>query len=246
MDPIITTQDLTIRFQGLVAVNKVSLTIEKGERRLLLGPNGAGKTTLFNLISGDLPATSGTVQYLGRDITSLPVQQRALLGIGRTYQILTLFPNDTLLHNVALAVLVRHPARWSLMKPLASLNGVHEEAGQVLDALGLAQYRDHRVSETSYGVRRRLEIAIALAQRPRLLLLDEPLSGLSAEERSDVQKLIAGIDPEVTIIMIEHDVDIALELADKVTLLNFGEVVVEGTRAEVAADPRTKEIYLGR
>jgi branched-chain amino acid transport system ATP-binding protein len=243
---ILETAELGIRFGGLAAVSDVALSIRRGERRLLLGPNGAGKTTLFNLITGDLKATSGTIRLMGRDVSALPPRKRAAVGLARTYQILTLFPEDTLRHNVVLALLAQERSRWNPFATLAGRSELWTRADAALARVGLDAFGHRVVKETAYGIRRRLEIAIALAQEPKLLLLDEPLAGLSAEERQEVQKLIAGIDRDVTVILIEHDMDVALQLADRVTLMQSGRIVVDGTRDEVAADPRTREIYLGQ
>jgi len=223
----------------------VNLSVEPGERRLIIGPNGAGKTTLFNQITGDLKPSSGSIHVFGRDITRIASRQRAHIGIARTYQIITLFARDTLLRNVMLALLGLSPLRWNPFVDLERQEHLRERAKAALARVGLADIAERRLSETSYGERRRVEIAMALAQEPKLLLLDEPFAGLSADERRDVRGLLAGIPRDVTIIMIEHDMDVALDLADRITLLHFGEVIVEGTRAEVVEDPRTREVYLG-
>ena len=238
-------RDLDKSFGGLRVTSRVSLTVEAGERRLIIGPNGAGKTTLFNLITGELRPDGGAIALFERDITRLPTRRRAHLGIGRTYQIITLFPHETLLRNVTLALLGLSRLRWNPLVRLARQTALVDEARAVLARLGLEALAERPVAETSYGERRRLEIAMALAQRPRVLLLDEPFAGLSTEERRDVLRLVSGIPREVTIVMIEHDMDVALDFAERISVLHFGEVVVEGTRAEVVAHPRTREIYLG-
>ncbi|HUI18814.1 MAG TPA: ABC transporter ATP-binding protein [Alphaproteobacteria bacterium] len=232
-------------FGGLTVTADVSLAVAEGERRLIIGPNGAGKTTLFNLITGEVRPSGGRITLFGRDITLAPGRLRAHLGIARTYQIITLFPGETLRRNVVLSLLGLSPLRWN---PFLRLDRQHELAAEALMALervGLDAIAERRLSETSYGERRRVEIAMALAQRPRLLLLDEPFAGLSPEERRDVMRLIRDIPRDVTIVMIEHDMDVALELADRITLLHFGKVIADGTRAEVVADARTREVYLG-
>ena len=238
-------KDLCKAFGGLQVTRNVNLSVEPGERRLIIGPNGAGKTTLFNQITGDLKPSSGSIHVFGRDITRIASRQRAHIGIARTYQIITLFARDTLLRNVMLALLGLSPLRWNPFVDLERQEHLRERAKAALARVGLAHLAERRLSETSYGERRRVEIAMALAQEPKLLLLDEPFAGLSADERRDVRGLLAGIPREVTIIMIEHDMDVALDLADRITLLHFGEVIVEGTRAAVVEDPRTREVYLG-
>ena len=232
-------------FGGLPATNDVSLEVMQGERRLLIGPNGAGKTTLFNLVTGDLRADAGAIHLFGEDVSRLPPHQRAHLGLARTYQIIKLFPKDSLEHNVVLSLLGLSKARWNSFRSLLSEAELHREARRVLGLVGLEQRAGRPISEVSYGEKRRVEIAMALAQQPRLLLLDEPLAGLSREERSAVKNLISGISREVTVIMIEHDMDTALDLADRVTVLHYGKIIVEGTRGEVVANPKTREVYLG-
>jgi branched-chain amino acid transport system ATP-binding protein len=245
MNAALEIRNLKKSFGGLPATNDVSLTIAEGERRLIIGPNGAGKTTLFNLITGDLRRDSGSILLFGREIGRLKPHERAHCGLARTYQIITLFPNDTLEHNVVLSLLGRTPARWNAFRPLSRYAHLTHDARSFLERVDLASLAARRLNELSYGERRRAEIALALAQTPRVLLLDEPLAGLSREERVSVRALIAEIPREVTIVMIEHDMDTALELAEKITVLHYGRVIVEGSRAEVVADPRTREVYLG-
>ena len=232
-------------FGGLRVTANVDLLVEPGERRLIIGPNGAGKTTLFNLITGELIPDSGSIALFGRDITRTASRRRAHLGMARTYQIITLFPHDTILRNVTLALLGLSPLRWNAFLDLDRQQHLTELAREALGKVGLDHIAERPLAQTSYGERRRVEIAMALAQNPKVLLLDEPFAGLSIDERREVQKLLAAIPREVTVVMIEHNMDVALDLADRITLLHFGEVIVEGTRAQVVADPRTREVYLG-
>jgi branched-chain amino acid transport system ATP-binding protein len=232
-------------FGGLQVTSSVSLAVEPGERRLIIGPNGAGKTTLFNLITGELRPDRGAITLFGEDITRVPGRRRAHLGMARTYQIITLFPRDTLLRNVTLSLLGLTPLRWNPFVRLDAQTALVARARDVLARVGLGPLAERPLAQTSYGERRRVEIAMALAQNPRVLLLDEPFAGLSLEERRDVLTLVTGIPRDMTIVMIEHDMDVALDFAERITVLHFGEVVVEGTRAEVVAHPRTREIYLG-
>jgi branched-chain amino acid transport system ATP-binding protein len=232
-------------FGGLAVTQDVSLAIKPGERRLIIGPNGAGKTTLFNQISGDLRSNSGEIRLFGADITQLPSHRRAHLGLSRTYQIITLFTSDTLEHNVTLGLLGLRPSRWQMWRPLSHYGDLVTESHRTLDSVGLLHLAQHPVSDIAYGEKRRVELAMALAQKPRVLLLDEPLAGLSNAERSQVKSLIASISRDTTVIMIEHDMDTALDLAETVTLLNYGRVIVDGERDAVIADERTREVYLG-
>ena len=238
-------EGLSKRFGGLPAIQDVSFEVMPGERRLIIGPNGAGKTTLFNLITGDLRPDSGSVRLFGEELLGVPTQRRIHKGLARTYQILTLFPRETLVHNVVLALLGLTSQRWNPWAALIGYGSLYAAAHDALAQVGLADRADRVVAETSYGERRRLELAMALAQKPKILLLDEPLAGLSQEERQAIQELLAKIPRDVTVVMIEHDMDVALAYAERITVLHFGQVIVEGTRTEVVADPRTKEVYLG-
>jgi branched-chain amino acid transport system ATP-binding protein len=238
-------RDLHKSFGGLRVATAVNLAVAAGERRLVIGQNGAGKTTLFNLITGELRIDAGTVTLFGSDITSIAARRRAHLGLARTYQIITLFPGETLLRNLTLSLLGLSRLRWNPIVRLDRQRDLLDKARAALARIGLEHLADRPVRQTSYGERRRVEIAMALAQGPKVLLLDEPFAGLSIEERRDVLTLIAGIPRDVTIVMIEHDMDVALEFAERITVLHFGRVVIEGTRAEVVEHPRTKEIYLG-
>jgi branched-chain amino acid transport system ATP-binding protein len=243
--PALEIRNLKKSFGGLPATNDVSLDVMPGERRLIIGPNGAGKTTLFNLVTGDLRRDSGTIRLFGDEISRLAPHQRAHRGLARTYQIITLFPKDSLEHNLVLSLLGLSRSRWDAFRPLARHGELNEEARRTLARVGLGALAKKPIGEIAYGEKRRVEIAMALAQKPRLLLLDEPLAGLSREERAAMKGLIAGIPREVTVVMIEHDMDTALDLAERITVLHYGKVIVEGTRAEVVADPKTREVYLG-
>jgi branched-chain amino acid transport system ATP-binding protein len=243
--PALEITELSKRFGGLPATRNVSLSVMPGERRLIIGPNGAGKTTLFNLVTGDLTADTGSVRLFGRELSGMPTQDRVHLGLARTYQILTLFPREPLVHNVVLSLLGLDKRRWNPWSILTASRDLYKEAQTALERVGLGDNAQRVVAETSYGERRRLELAMALAQKPKVLLLDEPLAGLSQGERATVRTLLDTIPRDVTIVMIEHDMDTALSFAERITVLHYGEVIVEGTRAEVVADPRTREVYLG-
>jgi branched-chain amino acid transport system ATP-binding protein len=236
---------LTKAFGGLRVTKQVDLAVAPGERRLIIGPNGAGKTTLFNLITGELTPDGGSIALFGNDITATPCRRRAHLGMARTYQIITLFPRDTILRNVILALLGLSGMRWNPWIDLARQHDLVARAHAALASVGLDHIADRELGHTSYGERRRVEIAMAMAQNPKVLLLDEPFAGLSIDERRDVQQLLLAIPRDVTMVMIEHNMDVALDFADRITLLHFGEVIVEGSRTEVVSDPRTREVYLG-
>src|SRR4029077_3514829 len=241
----LTVTNLCKSFGGLHVTTNVNLNVEPGERRLIIGPNGAGKTTLFNLITGELTPDSGSIELLGQDITRVPSRRRAHLGMARTYQIITLFGRDSIIHNVTLALLGLSPASCNTLIQLRRQGPFVEHENAALERVGLGHIANRPLAQTSYGERRRVEIAMALTQNPKVLLLDEPFAGLSIDERRDVQQLLLAIPRDVTIVMIEHNMDVALEFAERITLLHFGEVIVEGNRAEVVADPRTREVYLG-
>jgi branched-chain amino acid transport system ATP-binding protein len=243
--PALAIKGLSKRFGGLPAITDISLTVQEGERRLILGPNGAGKTTLFNLISGDLRCDTGSIRVGQTDVSRMGTALRAKLGVGRTYQILTLFDRNTLLGNVAMAVLGTSGRRWHPLLAFRQDDEFHRKAAEYLCLVGLEALADKPLSTCSYGEKRRLELAMALAQDPKLLLLDEPLAGLSQPERRQVTALLSRIPRHVSIVMIEHDMEAALTFAERVSVLHHGRLIVDGTREDVVSDPRTREVYLG-
>jgi branched-chain amino acid transport system ATP-binding protein len=236
---------LTHDFGGLRALDGVTLDVADGERRVILGPNGAGKTTLFNLVTGLLRPTTGRVRLLGHDVTRLSSHRRARLGLGRTFQITTLFPRLTVLDSVLLAVQGADGARFALHRPLGAYRHLVQRAEALLDEWGLRMRRGVAAHLLSYGEQRQLELVLALAARPRVLLLDEPTAGLSPGETASVVGLVRRLPREMTILLIEHDMDVALELAERVTVLHHGRVVADGPTEAVRRDPRVTEIYLG-
>jgi branched-chain amino acid transport system ATP-binding protein len=244
-DDALRLDGVTKDFGGLRAVDGVSLTVRRGERRALIGPNGAGKTTLFNLVAGMLPVTSGSIRLFGEDVTGAPTHGRAARGLARTFQITNLFPGLTVLENCLLAVQALTPVKFSMLRPVGGYSRLRERARAVLAAVGLDTVDEVRVANLSHGEQRQLEIALALAGKPRLLLLDEPTAGLSPAESRLMADLLAGLDPAITVLMIEHDMDIALALASRVTVLHYGRVIADGTREEIRADSQVREIYLG-
>ena len=232
-------------FGGLRAVDAVSLAVRAGERRALIGPNGAGKTTLFNLIAGTMPVSAGSIRLLGRDVTRVAPHRRAALGLARTFQINNLFPALTVLENCLLAVQALTRTKFSMLRPLDAYPGLAERARATLALVGLDDRRAATVRHLSHGEQRQLEIALALAGRPKVLLLDEPTAGLSPAESQHMARLLRTLDPAITVLMIEHDMDIALQMAEHVTVLHYGRVIADGPRDDVKADPLVREIYLG-
>jgi len=238
-------KNLCKSFGGIKVTQDVSFSVKPGERRLIIGPNGAGKTTLFNQISGELKPDSGSIKVFGEDLTFQPVHRRAHAGVSRTYQIITLFPKDTLLHNVVLSLMGVSNRRFQAFSPLTANDVLFEKAESILDSVGLTGSGHLAAGEISYGEQRRVEIAVAMAQSPRLLLLDEPLAGLSQDERIIVRDLVAALPKTTTIVMIEHDMDVAFELADRINVFHQGQMIVEGSAEEVRSHPQVNEIYLG-
>jgi branched-chain amino acid transport system ATP-binding protein len=245
MTAAVAIHDLAKVFGGLRAVDGVSLQIAPGERRALIGPNGAGKTTLFHCVTGTLQASSGSVQLFGEDVTYLPEPHRTRLGMGRTFQITNVFTDLSLAENLALAIVGTDRRKWIWNRPLGSLPEIREQALTGLDAVGLKDRADHPVKALSYGERRQLELALALNANPRVLFLDEPCAGLSPSERQRIFKMVRALPREITVVLIEHDMDVALGLADRVTVMNRGRVMAEGTPAEVESDPQVRNVYFG-
>jgi branched-chain amino acid transport system ATP-binding protein len=244
VEPLV-AEHVSIQFGGVKAVKDVSFTMHAGERRALIGPNGAGKTTLFNLMSGQLTPSAGRILLFGQDVTRMPPFRRAALGLARTFQITNLFPHLTVAENLHLAVQALQPKKYAMHRPLTSYADVMSRTDQLLKEWRLWDRRDELTRNMSYGDQRELEILMALAPRPRLLLLDEPTAGLSASETRLVEGIVRALPRDVTILLIEHDLDIAFNLADRVTVLNFGEILVDGSPAEVRKDPRVGQIYVG-
>lgn len=232
-------------FGGLQAVRDVSFDVEPGARLAIIGPNGAGKTTLFNLISGELPCTGGRIVAFERDITRLQAHRRAAAGLGRTYQLTNLFPRLTVLENLLLAAQALQRVRYVALRPIRIYAQLYERARTLLEPLGLWEVRDVPVAELSYGDQRQLEIALALATQPRILLLDEPTAGLSPAETQHVLRIIRGLPREITILLIEHDMAVVFGVCERIVVLHQGEVVAAGAPDAVARDARVQEIYLG-
>jgi branched-chain amino acid transport system ATP-binding protein len=244
-EPVLRLRGAGRRFGGLHAVRDVDLEVLPGERRAILGPNGAGKTTLFNVISGDFPPTSGTIELFGQDVTDLPSRLRARLGLARTYQQSRLFLGLTVEDNIYLAIVGAEGGR---LRPYTSPARERELRARAREAAGRAaieQKLGELVSALSHGEHRQVGLAMALAMRPRLLMLDEPASGLSRGERVLLTDLLRALDREITLLLIEHDMDVALRVAERVTMMHDGRVIVEGTPEEIRANQLVHELYLG-
>jgi branched-chain amino acid transport system ATP-binding protein len=245
MNTTLRTEGLSKQWGGFKANSEISLTFPPGARHALIGPNGAGKTTFINLLTGFLAPTSGKVYFGDEDITTLPQHKRVKRGITRTFQINTLFPGLTVLESVVLAICERRGLHFMWYKTVARQRDATEEAVGVLAALGLEQDADIVTRSLPYGKQRLVEIALALATRPKVLLLDEPAAGIPSAESAELFDVIAGLPRDVTVVFIEHDMGLVFRFAERITVLVAGRVLTEGTPAEIAADPRVREVYLG-
>jgi branched-chain amino acid transport system ATP-binding protein len=242
--PILLLRGVGRRFGGVHAVRDVDLEIRPGERRAILGPNGAGKTTLFNVISGEFGPTSGSIELFGRDVTSEPGRKRARLGLSRTFQTSKLFLGLTVEDNLYLAVLGVRDGHLRIVRSRKDAQ-MRERAREMAGVVGLQEVLDREVGELSHGEQRQLELGMARATGPKLMMLDEPAAGLSRAERVRLTELLLDLDPEITLILIEHDMDVALGVAEWVTMMHNGTVLVEGTPEEIRANQTVHELYLG-
>jgi branched-chain amino acid transport system ATP-binding protein len=243
--PILETVGLEKRFGGIIAAQDVTLAVEKGARHALIGPNGAGKTTVINLLSGVLKPTAGRIVLEGRDITSLEPHERVRLGMARTFQINQLFLDLTPLETIGLAVAERLGAGGDWWRRVGSRSAVTDEVVEIVERFHLADVMHNRTAILPYGKQRLLEIALAFACRPHVLLLDEPAAGVPEAERHELLATIAALPAEVTVLLIEHDMDLVFSFADRISVLVNGGIFVDGAPEEVARDPRVKAVYLG-
>src|SRR5947209_14685915 len=245
MAPVLQTQRLVKQFGGIIATNDVTLSVQKGARHALIGPNGAGKTTVINLLTGVLRPTAGQILLDGQDITNVEAYERVHLGIARTFQINQLFADLTPVETLGLAVSERMGTGRSWWRPVGSRAGVVEEVGTLVEQFQLGDVMHERTAILPYGKQRLLEIALAIACRPRILLLDEPAAGVPDAERHEILASVAALPKDVTVLLIEHDMDVVFSFADRISVLVNGAMFTEGLPDEVARDPRVKAVYLG-
>jgi branched-chain amino acid transport system ATP-binding protein len=243
-EPILRLRGVGRRFGGVHAVRDVDLEIRPGERRAILGPNGAGKTTLFNVISGEFPPTAGRIELFGRDVTPEPARKRARLGLSRTFQTSKLFLGMTVEDNLYLSLLGVRSGHLRIVRSREDAR-IRERAREMAHVVGLEGALGREVGELSHGEQRQLELGMARATDPKLMMLDEPAAGLSRAERVRLTELLRGLDPHITLILIEHDMDVALGVAGWVTMMHNGTVLVEGTPEEIRANQTVHELYLG-
>ncbi len=240
---VLSVRSLTRAFGGLKALDDVSIEVATGERRVLIGTNGAGKTTLFNLVNGQIAPTAGSIWLMGEDITGLPVHERVRRGMARTFQITSLFGGLSVYENMLIAQQALSPQHFRMTRPASHFEATREEVRATLEQWHLWHLRDEKVATLSYGVQRQLEVILALASKPRLLLLDEPMAGLSVEETHHVTDIVLALDRSISVLMIEHDLEAAFRIADRVTALDQGCIVADGTADEIRNAAALQRIY---
>jgi branched-chain amino acid transport system ATP-binding protein len=244
-EALLEIEGLTKRFGGVVAADGISLAIPPGELHAIIGPNGAGKSTLIAQLSGEVVPDSGRIRFDGREITSLPVYRRSLFGLARSFQVTTLFPDFTALDNVALSVQAHVGHSFRFWRNARDESELREPAQVALARVGLAERAGTPVADLSHGERRQLEIAMALAARPRMLLLDEPMAGMGFEESARVLEMLRTLKGAITVVLIEHDMDAVFALADRISVLVYGRIIASGNPAAIRADAGVREAYLG-
>ena len=240
---VLRTEGLTVRFGGLAALNDVNFEVRRGEICAVIGPNGAGKSTFFNCLTGVLRPTAGRIVFNGDDITGLPSNEISQRGIARSYQITNILPNATVRENVRIAVQSRRHA-WNMLRLHSSFVDINAKTDVALESVGLIEKAEELASNLSHGEQRNLEIGIALATEPSLLCLDEPTAGMSAAETHGTVELVRRIAKDLTILIVEHDMEVVMGLAHRITVLDYGEVLAEGPPAEIQQNPRVQEVYL--
>jgi branched-chain amino acid transport system ATP-binding protein len=246
MTPVLEIHNLCKSFGGLPVLTGVDLAVRAGERHVLIGPNGAGKTTLFAIVSGRLSPTQGKIRYNGLDVTGRSMRGMARAGLARSFQIINVFPNLTVQANVRTGVLARNRQEWVFWRPVSTLRDVAAQTDEILEIHGLTGHATTLASELSYGNQRRLEIALAYALDPRLMLLDEPCAGLNADDTHETIALIARVSRDRSLLMVEHDMEVVFGLADRISVLHYGRIIATGAPDEIQRDPAVQEAYLGR
>jgi branched-chain amino acid transport system ATP-binding protein len=241
--PILKTELLTVRFGGLAALSQVNFEVQRDEVRAIIGPNGAGKSTFFNCLTGVLRPTAGRILFNGEEITGLPPNMISQKGIARSYQITNILPNATVLENVRIAAQSRRHA-WNMVRHNSEFRNIKEKAEAALDSVGLLSKAEELAANLSHGEQRNLEIGIALATEPSLLCLDEPTAGMSAAETHDTMQLVRRIAKNLTILIVEHDMQVVMELCDRITVLHYGQILANGTPKEIQNNPKVLEVYL--
>jgi len=236
---------LSKNFGGLRVLSDLSLNVEAGEYVAIIGPNGAGKTTLLNVITGELPATSGWLHLFGKDITAMPAHQRVQAGLGRSFQITRLFYDLTVIDNISLALQAISPSRYQIFRQAESYSEIFAEAEELLKTIDLWDKRNELAAGISYGEQRKMETILALASKPKLLLMDEPTTGLAPDEIDDFIKMLKALAAGTTLVFAAHDMDVVFDLAHRVIVLYFGQIIAEGTPEQIQGNPKVKEIYLG-
>jgi branched-chain amino acid transport system ATP-binding protein len=242
---ILRTEKLVKRFGGILVTDEVSLDIAPGELHAIIGPNGAGKTTLINQLSGEMASNEGRVWFDGQDVTNLPIYSRAQRGLLRSYQITSVFDAFTVRENATLAALGAQGHGWGFLRPLLGHEGPAKAASEAIEACGLSARADVPAADLAYGERRQLEMAMALAARPKFLLLDEPMAGMSVQESAGVVAMLKRLKGHYSILLIEHDMEAVFALADRITVLVYGKVMFTGTPAEIREHPEVRAVYLG-
>lgn len=242
---VMKVEGLTKAFGGVHAVSNVSFVVETGDHLVIIGPNGAGKTTLFNILNGQLKPTAGQIFFQGQDITNLPAYHRIHLGIGRSFQITSLFDELNVLDNMLLAVQGTKPERYQMFRPIKRNKKLINKAGELLESFDLWELRNERVANISYGAQRKLEIALSMASDAKLLLLDEPSSGLTAAESAELCTRIGNLGKNITLICVAHDMDLVFGIATRIMLLHYGEIIIEGKPEQIKESSIVKEIYMG-
>jgi len=236
---------LSKQFGGVDAVNDVSFAVNVGERLAIIGPNGAGKTTLFNLINGQLAPTAGRIHFFGQDVTTLPTHRRAHLGQARAFQVISLLQELTVLQNALLTINGTKPHRFVMFRPVMKFEDVLQKAADTLKGLDLWEKQDEPVRNLSYGEQRRLEIGLGLSMDPKLFLLDEPSAGLTKEESAEIIGIIKNLKTNITVLIVDHDMDMVFEVAERILVLHYGQLIADGDPGQIQADQKVREIYIG-